>query len=172
MKCPSCHDALRTITYEGIKIETCPACGGEWLDDRELLHITRAREVRFDEGERRAVAAATKYKGVKLDDVDRDLTCPKCDGLTDAVNYGGGTGIIIDRCTDCSGIWLDGREMEKIQMLVEGWEDGLEDDLAKYAPRLRKIAEEVDRGDDFTHARLGFINSIINGILDVMPDTR
>ena len=169
MRCPNCDSGLRTITYEGIQIETCSGCGGEWLDESELGHVNRAREVRFDKEERRAVAEATRIKGVKLDDVDRDLTCPKCGGQTDAVNYGGDTGIIIDRCTSCGGIWLGATELEKIQMVVEGWQDGLKDDLAKHAPRLRRIAEEVDRADDFTLSRFGFVNAIINGILDIMP---
>ena len=35
------------------------------------------------------------------------LKCPKCGGTTDAINYGGDTGILIDRCTACQGVWLD-----------------------------------------------------------------
>ncbi len=172
MRCPSCDSGLRTITYEGIQIETCSGCGGEWLDQGELGHVNRAREVRFDEQERRAVAEATTIKGVRLENVDRDLACPKCGGRTDAVNYGGDTGIIIDRCTGCGGIWLGGSELEKIQMVVEGWQDGLKDDLAKYAPKLRKVAQEVDRRDDVTFSRFGFVNAIINGILDIIPGSR
>ncbi|MHC4067143.1 MAG: TFIIB-type zinc ribbon-containing protein [Planctomycetota bacterium] len=172
MKCPGCDGGLKSITYEGIRIETCPGCGGEWLDEGELGHVNRAREVRFDKEERRAVAETVKIKGVKLADVDRDLACPKCGGQTDAINYGGDTGIIIDRCTSCGGIWLDAGEVEKIQMVIEGWQDGLPDDLAKYGPRLRQVAEEVDRRDDVTVSRVGFVNAIINGILDVLPSTR
>lgn len=169
MKCPNCNSGLKTISYEGIQIETCPGCEGEWLDEGELANVNRARERRFDKEERRAVTQATKIKSVKLDDVDRDLTCPKCGGQTDAVNFGGNSGIIIDRCTSCGGIWLDAGELKKVQMLVEGWEDGLKNDLAKYAPKLRKVAGEVDRRDDFTHARFGFVNALINGILDIVP---
>ncbi len=169
MKCPSCQSGLKTIRYEGIRIETCSACGGEWLDADELGQVNRVREVRFDPDERRAVAEATKITGVKLADVDRDLPCPKCAGQTDAINFGGDTGIIIDRCTSCKGMWLDASELEKVQMLVEGWRDGLKDDLARFGPRLREIAAEVDRRDDVTVSRFGFVNAIINGILDVLP---
>ena len=172
MKCPKCDSSLTTITYEGIRLESCPGCQGEWLDDSELLQVTRAREERFDPQERRAVAEATKVKGVILENVDRDLTCPKCGGQTDPINYGGNTGLIIDRCTQCHGIWLDGGELEKIQMLVEGWEDGLDDDLAKYGKKLRDVARDVDRSDDCAPSRVGFVNAIINGILDVMPSAR
>ena len=167
MQCPNCDSTLRTMGYEGIQIETCDGCGGEWLDSEELRHVVRAREVRFTPEERRAIAQATCITGVKLEDVDRDLRCPKCGGTTDAVNYGGDTGIVIDRCTACGGFWADASELEKIQQLVEGWEDGLSDDLARYGPKLRQVAREVDAGDDFTHARFGFVNATINGILDL-----
>lgn len=167
MKCPQCGSPLNTIDYEGIQIETCADCKGEWLDDEELKHVVQAREVRFDEEERRAIAAATGITGVEVAGVDRDLVCPKCGSRTDAINYGGDTGIIIDRCTMCHGVWLDGGELEHIQKLVEGWEDGLGDDLAKHGTRLRQVAADVDARDDVNTSSLGFINVIINGILDI-----
>ena len=37
MKCPRCSAEMRTIDYEGAEIETCPTCGGEWLDQGERL---------------------------------------------------------------------------------------------------------------------------------------
>lgn len=168
MKCPSCKSTLRTINYEGIQIETCDVCKGEWLDRGELKNIIDVREKRFTPEEKRAVAESTTIKGVELARHDKDLLCPKCDGVTDPVNYGGDTGIIIERCTQCGGIWVDGGELEKIQQVVEGWQDQLPDDLAKYRPRLREVAEQVDREDDVTISRIGFVNSIINGILDVI----
>jgi uncharacterized protein len=171
MRCPNCRSALQTIDYECIVIETCDQCNGEWLDDGELGKIVRLREVKFDPDERRAIAESTTIKGVVLEDVDRDLICPKCGETTDAVNYGGNTGLVIDRCTGCRGIWLDESELEKIQMIVEGWDDALPEDLQKYGSKLRDVAAEVDEADDVTISRLPligrFINSAINGILDL-----
>ena len=171
MNCPHCHAPLREIEYEGIAIETCDSCGGEWLDSDELGKIVQIRERKFNEQERRAVAESTTITGVQLESVDRDLVCPKCGATTDPINYGGDTGIIIDRCTGCHGIWLDEGELEKVQMLVEGWDDALPDDLKKYGPKLRDVAAEVDQRDDVAPSRLPligpFINACINGILDI-----
>jgi Zn-finger nucleic acid-binding protein len=162
---------LRTITYEGIEIETCPSCRGEWLGPDELGKITRLRGQRFSEDERRAIAESTTYTGVRLEEVDRDLTCPACGGKTDSLNYGGGSGIILDKCTACGGIWLEDKELEKVQMLVEGWEDKLPEDLAKHGEKLREIEVRLDKADDVTVSRLPvvgrFINAAINGILDL-----
>ena len=148
MNCPACSNELTTVDYEGVKVETCKSCQGEWLDSDELGKIVKLREVKFDEDTRRAIAAAAGIKGVKLETVDRDLACPKCEGTTDALNYGGDTGIILDRCTSCKGMWLDADELEKIQQLVEGWEDLLPEDLKKYGPVLREAAVKADKADD------------------------
>jgi Zn-finger nucleic acid-binding protein len=88
------------------------------------------------------------------------------------VNYAGDTGIIIDRCTSCRGIWLDEHELEKIQMVIEGWDDALPADLKRYGPKLRDVAAKLDEADDVRVSRLpligGFINSAVNGILDLI----
>lgn len=172
MDCPSCKHSLRTIQYEGIDIETCDHCGGDWLDADELSKITVIREVIFDVDERRAIAEAEPIRGVRPQDVDRDLVCPKCGATTDVVNYGGNSGILVDRCTGCGGFWLDASELEKVQMVVEGWEDALPEDLRKYGPKLRDVAVRMDIEDDVRVSRLpiigGFINMCVNGILDVI----
>lgn len=146
-------------------------CGGEWIDSGELKKVIEIREVKFNPEERRAIAESATITPVVLKDVDRDLRCPKCSGETDALNYGGDTGIIIDRCTECHGIWLDNDELEKLQMVIEGWDDALPEDLRKYGPRLHDVAVETDKADDVQISRLPligrFINSAINGILDL-----
>lgn len=167
MNCPNCQEPLTPMTYEGITIESCPGCEGEWLDPGELKHVVTTRDVLFDEEERRAIAAAARITPIEVDREDRDLVCPKCGGQTDAINYGGDSGIVIDKCTTCGGIWLDAGELEKVQMLVEGWQDKLPDDLKKHGPRLRQVADEVHQRGKVRISRFAFVNAIINGILDV-----
>src|SRR5947209_2628414 len=120
MECPKCHQALQGVDYEGVHIDTCPACGGDWLDAGELASIVEARNRRFNEQECLAIAQAAKITGVKLSALNRHLTCPKCGGTTHPVNYGDDTGILIDKCAQCNGIWLERGELDKIEELVEG----------------------------------------------------
>ena len=166
MRCPTCDASLTTIEYEGIHLDACPEGCGEWLDASELRHVVQVREKRFNEEERCAVAAAAKITPMPLAEHDRDLTCPKCGAPTTPVNYGGDTGIVIDRCGGCRGIWLDAGELDNIQMVVEGWQDHLPADLKKHGARLRQIDDEVDRRTRFAGSRVGFVNSLINGIID------
>ena len=42
------------------------------------------------------------------------MKCPKCGSDLDEINY---QGVMIDRCNECKGIWLDSGELE---LLTEG----------------------------------------------------
>ena len=173
MRCPHCNSTLKTIDYEGVTIETCNTCGGEWLDDKELGHIVRIREETFSDEERRALEGATKIPGIPMADVDREIVCPSCSARTVPLNYGGDTGVIIDRCPDCHGIWLDRGELEKIQMLVESWKDDLPEALQKYGPRLQQVATEMERRNKVTVSRIplvgGLFNAMVGGMLNLRP---
>jgi hypothetical protein len=170
MQCPNCHQPLKDIEYEGVHIQTCPACGGDWLDAGELANIVRARKMRFDENECLAMAQAAKISHIKLDTLDRHLVCPKCGGTTHPVNYGDDSGLIIDKCAQCGGVWLEKDELDKIQELVEGWKDELPDDLAKYGPKMHQVEADVDR-DLYVHiSHFRLINALINGIMDVFGE--
>jgi len=166
MQCPSCRHSLRTIDYEGIAIDLCDGCHGQWLDSGELRHIIKAREVRFDAESRRAAVEATKMQGVALEDIDRTLICPKCDMDMTPVNFGGDSSIIIDRCHSCRGVWLEHGELDAIQMVAESWEDNLPNDLARHRAALRKIEVETGAEVAATPSRFGFVNAAINGIID------
>ncbi len=171
MHCPACDSTLSTITYEGIDVETCNECGGCWLDADELGSIVRLREQRFTAAQRSAIDTAGQLHGIPIDDIERNIVCPGCDASTGPINYGGDTGIIIDRCSKCRGIWLDVGELEHIQMLVEAWKDGLPEDLRTYGPMLDQVAEELEASNQVAVSTLPlvarFINAAVNGILDI-----
>ena len=170
MQCPTCHQPLRGIDYQGVHIETCPACGGDWLDAGELVNIVTARQARFTEQECVAVAQAAIITGTKLTDLNRHLTCPKCGGTTHPINYGEDTGLIIDKCVQCNGVWLARGELDKIDELVHGWDDELPDDMAKYGPKLRQVAAQVDQYETIHIPHIRLIDSMINGIFNFIGD--
>lgn len=125
MLCPVCTIELHSRTYEGVPIDACEACQGCWLDGGELARIVSARQVKFDAEARRDVARRLRKPEVPPGEHERHIVCPKCREATETVNYGGDSGIIINRCPQCRGIWLDHGELSTIQMLVEGIEDEL-----------------------------------------------
>ena len=118
MQCPKCQQPLTGIDYQGVHIETCPDCGGDWLDAGQLGNIVRARagqalpKRNASPSHRRPRSPAPSSPRS-----DRHPDLPQCGGTTHPVNYGDDTGLIIDECAGCNGVWLDKGELDKIEEL-------------------------------------------------------
>jgi Zn-finger nucleic acid-binding protein len=168
MKCPRCSDDLKTIAYEGAQIETCPGCGGEWLDGGELKQIVQTVEESFPPGMSDSLDAVNKNIFSIDESVDNQLSCPKCSSVElNRFNYASSSGIALDKCHECGGIWLDKDEMEHVQVLVEAWHGKLEEDMEKFGPvvaRIKKEAEERE-GNDIEISRFGFVNAVLRRVL-------
>lgn len=170
MQCPNCHQTLDGLNYEGVHIEICPKCGGDWMGAEQLENILKARETRFTEKECIAAAQAAKIAETAQRTIDRQLTCPQCAKPMRAINYGDDTGIVVNKCTGCGGIWMDKGELDKIDEIVHGWDDELPDDLKQYGPKLRQVAQQIDQ-EEFVHiTHIRRIDAMINGILDFIGD--
>lgn len=66
------------------------------------------------------------------------MYCPKCSGDMVPVRR---SGVLIDRCPDCNGVFLDRGELEKIvtmeQQAERGWDDDRDVDDDDYGDRGR-----------------------------------
>ena len=52
------------------------------------------------------------------------------------------TGIILDKCSRCGGIWLDAGELDRVQMTIEAWDQTLGQDIKRRSPfRYTYVAE-------------------------------
>lgn len=164
MKCPRCRTTLQPIEYEGEEIETCPGCQGEWLDDGELKSIVKKVEKVFTAREIAALDAVNKNI-FKIKELDADvITCPCCPGThLRRFNYASSTGILLDKCPECHGIWLDKDELEKVQILVEEWSKKLGEDQKTYGSLLRKTQarceEELKQAACVSH--FGLVNAVL-----------
>lgn len=137
MKCPRCKSALEIISYELAMIESCPGCGGEWLGPNELKHIVQTFETVFPKELKDSLAGINSQVFPTKRVVKKDLTCPRCqDVVMNNFNYAYSSGVYIDKCPECSGIWLDEGELEKIQILVEQWRSKARQDNKIYAPLI------------------------------------
>ena len=87
-----------------------------------------------------------------------DLICPKCQGLMRTYER---SGVTVDQCADCRGIFLDRGELERLVDAEQGWQ------RSHSAPRDRDHERERSRGpsiptpfgdrydDDDDHRRYG-----------------
>ncbi|GAB4330567.1 MAG: hypothetical protein Kow0099_01260 [Candidatus Abyssubacteria bacterium] len=113
MQCPSCNTTLKRIRYEGLPICTCPGCNGEFVSLSQLRLIAKRKGVKFDRKEVHQLRSA-RTGPLK----ETQLSCPRCANPMSKKRYPS-TEVVIDFCITCGGIWLDDRELEKIQILGE-----------------------------------------------------
>jgi uncharacterized protein len=66
-----------------------------------------------------------------------ELVCPKCQGLMRTYER---SGVTVDQCGDCRGIFLDRGELERLVDAEQGWQ------RSHSAPRDRDYERERDRG--------------------------
>jgi len=168
MNCPVCEQAMIRTRYEGVEIDVCDLCGGEFLDYAELGHVVRVREERFSPELKRYVLSRPPCFGVPEEQCERQIRCPKCSCEMVVLNYGGDSGIYIDRCTKCLGFWLDADELDMIQAFQEEWE-------AKAPAMLQAVAADLEvarrkaamsTNNSFVGSRFAFVNALINRLLD------
>ena len=168
MHCPQCQSEMREIKYEGVLIDTCDGCGGEFIGSQQLTEIINRREA---EPPQAAASTPKNLKpsfGVPEAEMMRTLNCPDCGSAMVVGNYGGDTGIFVDRCQQCRGVWLDCEELENIQFRMERWADEAPEIIRVRASDLEKARREAASGisNTFAGSRFAFINALINRFMD------
>jgi Zn-finger nucleic acid-binding protein len=155
---------LLTVGYDGVNVESCPGCKGEWLHAGELEKIVEHHDEVFSEEELASLDPVSKEVFTAEKDDHDELNCPCCEGVQmEHFNYGDTSGIILHKCDECGGIWADKDELQKIEEVVDGWKECLAQDTAKYASVLEKVdvqeQKELDRSVSIS--RFGFVNCIL-----------
>lgn len=146
MKCLKCSEEMYNNTIvtkdEEFSYDVCEECGGLWLDKGELDKM--AFQV---EG---SVESSSKKKAFTDEEV---RTCPRCDIALDKVNFIGYSDVVLDRCANCSGFWIDGGELEKInkelseimEVTGEGFYNFIKNGhFPMWHKRIRKKSSETD----------------------------
>lgn len=162
-KCPRCTADLKTIRYEGTEIETCPVCEGEWLDADELAQIIQRVEHTFSREEMGTLDRARQRVFRVTHGGQERLNCPKCpDQKLTPFNYASTSGIILDKCPTCGGIWLDRGELEMVQALVEEWSGYVRRDEQRPDIANRVDEEEAKRTPSGkVKSRIGFVAAVL-----------
>lgn len=140
MDCPKCNVAFETTIYEGVEIDQCKKCGATWLDDGEVGKIVDIEEETFSpELIRETLTHA--FEGIPQEEKDSSVSCPKCHSNMFPVNYSYSSGIIVNRCPNHHGIWLDRGELEKLQIYNEDQVNELEEKRKEWINLAKSVAD-------------------------------
>lgn len=164
MKCPRCSGALRPVLHDGVSVEVCSECKGEWLHAGELQKIVEHHDEVFASDEIASLAAVNKEIFTAEKDDHDEMNCPACANVPmEHFNYGDTSGIILHKCPSCGGIWTDKDQLEKVEEVVDGWKADLDEDFEKNGPLLDKVEmeeqKELDRSVSIS--RFGFVNAVL-----------
>lgn len=165
--CPRCHVALGSSEYEGTAVESCAGCGGQWIGQPQLKEIIDTHERTRDLKQLRALEH-TSVRGIVLAQARESLSCPRCAKEMETFQYGADSGILLDRCKDCRGIWLDQGEIEKVQMVAEASDMDLEADAKRLSGDLRQVElheDKLEQGD-----RRGLQAPLLAAVVDRVLD--
>lgn len=114
MKCPDCKGELSEVDCKGIMINECVKCKGKWFDRGELR---RAKD-RADEDLRWLDFDPFGDDARQLSKPSEGKICPKCSGMMLSLEYMDSK-VVIDKCPNCRGIWLEPGELTKIILYLE-----------------------------------------------------
>jgi Zn-finger nucleic acid-binding protein len=110
MNCPHCKtEALTRIALdENLPAYVCKRCGGNWISSREYWRWLEAHGPTLPE---------KAYEGPDIAPADTQeiKICPECKHLMLRYKVGHGTGIALDQCGGCNGLWLDGGEWDALK---------------------------------------------------------
>jgi len=108
MYCPKCSDQMEIQMIEDVEIDLCKKCSGIWFDQDELRKAKDQTEPDLNWMDFEIWKNENKFQFSQ-----KPLVCPKCDLDMVQIDYGK-TGVEVDYCPKCRGVWLDEGEFKKI----------------------------------------------------------
>jgi Zn-finger nucleic acid-binding protein len=121
--CAACHGPMLRFGTQGITLDGCTCCGGLWLDKGELGSLLQLPPAALALVERqlRSDTPAPGAPGPAALALDRPaaLPCPACHRLMHEHPYAVQSGLHIDQCYECRGVWLDAGELEQIRRFAD-----------------------------------------------------
>ncbi len=170
MDCPRCSGILAESSYEGFPVMKCAGCGGFWIGGKVLLSIIDKRKTEIPEAALRT-ANEWRHRQIPKEELDNEFKCPVCGSKLNRSVYGYDTGIVIDRCLNDCGIWLESGELVALRAFDEVWNERAREIFRENG--LQKIFDEAKNEEDPKTAviRRGFFGrSIIGRLADIFVD--
>ncbi len=120
IKCPNCGNMFIQKKVVGLDIQQCLHCKGILIFESQLLPLL-ARKGRISPPETLKQWVPKSWEDVKNNPEYRKLgrVCPYCRDLMRNFPYSLAYPIALDKCENCSRIWLDAGELEILEDLLE-----------------------------------------------------
>lgn len=137
--CPICKIALTDKVYDRAAFSECSQCAGIWItqDNLKQLEYENVNDL---------VQIDLQNVPIKPANLPTNtLTCPKCSDEMEQFHFMVDTPIMLNRCSDCEGLWIDDGELTQMAEAIQ----------AAYQPPTTKelgLAKEVLADAQLTNA--------------------
>lgn len=110
--CPACDRRMERYEVRGVEIDICPGCRGVWFEAGEL---PRMAGLAFEDApSARELASAQRS----------ERRCPSCALWLYERELGPDSGVMVDQCVQCSGLFLDHGEFTRLLRHFGGHDGG------------------------------------------------
>ena len=109
--CPCCQEPLTVKNFYGVEVDTCSinACG-TWFDYLEMDAVAHSADLaEIDTAFEGEFKARPPIEAIKN---DKPYRCPHHKIVMNRYEWSYGSGIVLDSCPECNGIWADAGELE------------------------------------------------------------
>lgn len=113
VSCPVCKVPLVLGFVGSIRVTCCPKCRGSLIDQSSFLTVIQYIRIH-------SRGIEEPPPPVKMEELKRQIACPKCGQTMDTHPYGGPGNIIIDNCPACQINWLDYMELYRVTHSPDG----------------------------------------------------
>ena len=96
-----------------IQVSCCPTCAGLWLAEGDLRSLLQQTALEKEDPLELALTMRRWARERAMQD-DPEAPCPGC-GAEMLRHEWKQSQVMVDRCLDCAGLWLDGDELDKIE---------------------------------------------------------
>ncbi len=158
--CPKCQHELFVVDYEGIELLKCGDCNGFWFREGKFREV---KQQGFDGLSRISPSEVTPETYQESSSAkEQDMRCPDCSELLVPFTYAYSSDIILHRCSACRGIWTDYADLLRIETLLAGYKESLDEAKAKALPLMLKVKKQIqqEREEEQKQRKKGFFNRI------------
>lgn len=138
MTCPVCESALVDQRLGAIEARKCPECGGLWLTEEGLRRAKDEADPQLRWMDFELWEHPERFRVAR-----RDRRCPGCGDPLVELAYAE-TGVTVDFCPRCRGVWLEAGELDDI------------------VTALQEEAETMEAGD-YVRASLQEARDLVDG---------
>lgn len=118
MKCSKCNTEFEQRKFGNLLVNYCPSCKGVWLKFSALNKLTSTLDLKSQ------ILNPADMDAIKVKETQRQ--CPECGQEAEKVYF---NGVLLDKCSNCDGIFFDNGELAKFFRIYMKKDPGVIDNI-------------------------------------------